>query len=112
MTTNPPMNELTAEAAEARSRLAQDLRTVIADAETLLKHAKEDAGKEYTEARARLERSMQTARQQLTGIEQAALDRVKQAGRVTDTYVHDHPWQSVGVGAAIGLLVGLLIARR
>ena len=85
---------------------------MIQDAETLLRHAKEDAGKEYVDARARLERSLGSARQQLAGVEAAAMDRVKQAGRTTDAYVHDHPWQSVGVGAAIGLLVGLLIARR
>jgi ElaB/YqjD/DUF883 family membrane-anchored ribosome-binding protein len=31
---------------------------------------------------------------------------------VTDDYVHDNPWQAIGVSAAIGFLVGLVIARR
>ena len=34
------------------------------------------------------------------------------AARATDTYVHDNPWKSVATGAAIGVIVGLLIARR
>ena len=38
--------------------------------------------------------------------------RAKAAGRATDAYVHEHPWQSIGVAAGIGLLLGMLIARR
>jgi ElaB/YqjD/DUF883 family membrane-anchored ribosome-binding protein len=34
------------------------------------------------------------------------------AARVTDDYVHDNPWQAIGVAAAVGFLAGLLIARR
>jgi ElaB/YqjD/DUF883 family membrane-anchored ribosome-binding protein len=29
-----------------------------------------------------------------------------------DEYVRDRPWQAVGVAAAAGLLVGLLVGRR
>ncbi|EFH4880825.1 TPA: protein ElaB, partial [Escherichia coli] len=27
-------------------------------------------------------------------------------------YVHEKPWQGIGVGAAVGLVLGLLLARR
>jgi len=30
----------------------------------------------------------------------------------TDTYVRDNPWRAVGISAAVGALVGILIARR
>lgn len=29
-----------------------------------------------------------------------------------DNYVHNKPWQGVGIGAAIGLVLGVLLARR
>lgn len=29
-----------------------------------------------------------------------------------DDYVHEKPWQGIGVGAAVGLVLGLLLARR
>ncbi len=29
-----------------------------------------------------------------------------------NTYVHDEPWKAVGVGFAIGLLLGVVISRR
>ena len=44
--------------------------------------------------------------------ERALLEKTKQAARATDDYVHDNPWQAVGVAAAIGLALGVLIGRR
>jgi ElaB/YqjD/DUF883 family membrane-anchored ribosome-binding protein len=32
--------------------------------------------------------------------------------RATDDYVHENPWSSIGAAAGVGLLVGMLIARR
>ncbi len=40
------------------------------------------------------------------------MERSKEAARATDEYVHDHPWQAVGVAAGVGFLLGMLIARR
>jgi ElaB/YqjD/DUF883 family membrane-anchored ribosome-binding protein len=34
------------------------------------------------------------------------------AARATDEYVHDNPWQAIGVAAAVGFLLGLVVARR
>jgi ElaB/YqjD/DUF883 family membrane-anchored ribosome-binding protein len=30
----------------------------------------------------------------------------------TDDWVHMHPWGAVGLGAGVGFLIGLLVARR
>jgi ElaB/YqjD/DUF883 family membrane-anchored ribosome-binding protein len=40
------------------------------------------------------------------------VDRARAAARYTDDYVHDNPWRSIGVAAAVGFLVGLMINRR
>jgi ElaB/YqjD/DUF883 family membrane-anchored ribosome-binding protein len=99
-----------------QKHLAEDMRNLISDTEALLKHAVSDAGVGYDDARNRLEKSLKSARHELEGAEQAFLERARQAKRVTDEYVHGHPWESVGVGAglgaAVGLLVGMLISRR
>lgn len=29
-----------------------------------------------------------------------------------NSYVRDKPWQGVGIGAAVGIVIGLLLARR
>ena len=43
---------------------------------------------------------------------QDILARAKAAGHATDEFVQEHPWQSIGIAAGLGLVVGLLIARR
>ena len=38
--------------------------------------------------------------------------RAKKAVYRADDYVHEKPWQGIGAGAAVGLVLGLLLARR
>jgi ElaB/YqjD/DUF883 family membrane-anchored ribosome-binding protein len=45
-------------------------------------------------------------------IEGEAVDQAKRAARATDDYVHDNPWQAIGIAAAVGMLLGLLMNRR
>jgi ElaB/YqjD/DUF883 family membrane-anchored ribosome-binding protein len=97
---------------QGQARLAKDLKSVVRDAQELLRHAASGADQGYNQARARLEQSIDAAKRELDAAEQALLDSVHEAGQATDRYVRRHPWQSAGIGAGLGLLVGLLIARR
>jgi ElaB/YqjD/DUF883 family membrane-anchored ribosome-binding protein len=106
------MNDATRSPKDSQRRLAEDFKAVVNDAEELLRHAARDAGDGYDEARARLEDSLKTARTELEALEKAVLDGTRRAARATDGYVHEHPWESIGIGAGLGLLLGLLIARR
>ena len=45
-------------------------------------------------------------------LEKAVLDSTRRAAHATDVYVHNHPWESIGIGASVGLLLGMLITRR
>ncbi len=38
--------------------------------------------------------------------------QARHVGRRTDGYVHENPWQVVGIAAVIGLAVGILASRR
>jgi len=62
--------------------------------------------------REKVQDSLQRAKIKLAEAEDVLVDKGKQAARMTDEYVHDHPWRAVGVAAGIGLIVGLLIGRR
>lgn len=97
---------------DSSSRLADDFRTVVSDAEQLLRHAANQAGEGYVEARQRLESSLKTARRGLDQLEHTVADGSRRAARATDGYVRNHPWESIAVGAGIGMLVGLLVGRR
>ena len=86
---------------EPTRNLMDDLRAVMADAEELLRATAGEAGPKVQEARARAEETLRNARDHLQG-----------AGRQLDAQVREHPWAAVGVAAGIGLLVGVLLARK
>lgn len=95
-----------------KENLMEDLRTVVADAEELLKATASQTGERVAAARARAEASLKTAKAGLAEAQTAILARTKAAAKVTDDYVRANPWTAVGIGTAAGLVLGLLIARR
>ena len=96
----------------SREKLAADLRVVIADAEELLRATAGQMGEKAVVARERIQESLRVAKDKLARAEEVMVDKTKAAARATDDYVHDHPWGAVGIAAAVGLVIGMLISRR
>ena len=100
----------------ARDKLIQDFNAVVADSEQLLKAIGAAGGEKTHALRASLEENLQHARQRLAQLEAGAAEKVRASARATDEYVHSHPWQSIGIVAAIsaivGIVLGLLLNRR
>jgi ElaB/YqjD/DUF883 family membrane-anchored ribosome-binding protein len=105
------MEEVTDNAAPS-FRLTSDLRALASDAEALLRHAAQDTGKGYSDARARLEQSVARTKERLAATEASMRDRARAAGGSVDEYVHENPWRAIGIGASVGLIIGVMIARR
>ena len=103
---------MTAHATEPRDRLMDDLRAVIADAEELLALTKDQAGEGAARLRERVQARLLRARDRLGDLQDSALERARAAGLAADDYVHERPWQAVGIAAGVGVLIGLLIGRR
>ena len=100
------------ESTVTKEKLMQDVKVVISDAEELLRATASQAGEKVNVAREKVQDSLHRAKIKLAEAEDVLIDKGKQAARVTDEYVHDNPWQAVGVAAGIGFLIGLLIGRR
>jgi len=98
--------------AASKEKLMEDLQLVVADAEELLRATASQAGEGAIVARARIQESLQVVKGRLAAAETAVIERTRQAAKVTDQYVHDNPWQSIGISACAGAVVGMLIARR
>lgn len=95
-----------------KDKLMEDLRLVVEDAEALLHATASQAGESAAAARARIQRSLQIAKDRLIDAEEAVIDRTKEAAQVTDQYVHENPWKAIGISACVGAIIGMLIARR
>ena len=97
---------------QTREKLVEDFATVISEAEELMRKAGAETGEKARELRSQVESKLLTAKLRLEELQGEAVDRAKAAARVTDEYVHENPWQVVGIAAAVGFLVGLLMNRR
>lgn len=102
----------TAQGGETSDKLVTNLKAVIKDAEELLKNTGQQVDDGYQTARARFESTLKSAKTGLATAEDTLVTRTKDAAYSTDKYVQEHPWQSVGVGAFAGLVMGLLIGRK
>lgn len=96
----------------SKEQLVRDFKVLVADAEALLKATAGQSGEAVAAMRAKVGESLAVAKVKLTEAEQLALAKAKAAAAATDEYVHEKPWQAVGIAAGIGLVIGLLIGRR
>ncbi len=95
-----------------KEKLVDDVKVVLHDAELLLRETAGNLGDKALEARERLQRGVQAAKERVQEIQKQTAEQAKIAARATDEFVHDHPWESVGVAFAVGALIGVLIGRR
>ena len=99
-------------AAANKEKLVSDLKVVISDTEELLRATAGAAGDKVGELRERIGLRLRDAKERLIDLEVAVVDKTKAAARATDDFVHEEPWKAVGVAAALGLALGVLIGRR
>jgi ElaB/YqjD/DUF883 family membrane-anchored ribosome-binding protein len=94
-----------------KEKLVSDLKTLIGDAEELLKATANQAGEKVAAARQKIEQSLVEGRKALANSEKVLREKGKEAADFADDYVRENPWTAVGVAAGIGLVLGLLIRR-
>lgn len=93
-------------------QLTADLKAIVNDAEALLKATAGDAGSKLGGVRDRLEETVKATRARMVEMEDQVIAQTRAAAQATDQYVHENPWPSMGIAAAAGLLLGVLIGRR
>lgn len=94
------------------AQLLDDLKSVLADLETLLQETAQTGGEKLTAIRAKAEQSLDAAKANMADAPASVLNKAKEAATAADDYVQDNPWRSIGLAASVGLIVGLLISRR
>lgn len=97
---------------ESKEKLVAEMQRVIADAEELMQATAHQSEGAIVELRERISENLRDARHRLLDAEEAIKAKTLEVARATDEYVHDNPWAAIGAAAGLGLVVGLLIARR
>jgi len=100
------LNEVT------KAQLVAEFKTVIADAETLIKATAHQGGDKIDQLRTQAEASLASAKKKLEDLHEDIVEKGREAVKATDDYVQENPWKAVGIAAGIGLVIGLLVSRR
>jgi ElaB/YqjD/DUF883 family membrane-anchored ribosome-binding protein len=100
------------DAPRGRSGSGQEIGNLTADVQDLWSRLAHVADPEIARLRAKVGRSLVRAKRTLTGGTDRVQRHAKNVMTAGDSYVRDNPWQAVGIAAAAGLVVGLLVARR
>ena len=90
----------------AKEKLIDSVKTSLNDAESLLREAARSTGDKANELRDRALTSLRRTREALYEAQDAVLERGRKAARATDDYVHDNPWQAIGVAGVTGGATG------
>lgn len=106
------MEQRTEEFNDARSRLTNDIKTVIADGEGVLKSAVNVSGAGLAVAREKFDGTLSSARAKLADASRPVVDKARRTAAAADDYVHDNPWTVMAVAVAAGALIGFLTTRR
>jgi ElaB/YqjD/DUF883 family membrane-anchored ribosome-binding protein len=100
------------EAMASIDQVIDDFAAVLNQADDLLRRAAGESGDTARDLRAEVTTLLQAAKARLQALEHQATDSVKAVAEAGDDYVHDKPWQAVGIAATVGLVLGVLLARR
>jgi ElaB protein len=87
-----------------------NVRDRLEDASSLLQDATRRAGDEADAKLDDAESALRSAMQRIQTLKEQAADRASAAIGATDGFVKAHPWQMVGVGAAVGFLIAAALS--
>ena len=89
-------------------RVVEDLKRIVRDSEVLLADSTELASEKGRQAKERWRQAVAAAKVTCRPLE----DRAIEGAKATDRVIRAHPYQAIGIAAAIGVVVGVLVARK
>src|SRR5574343_1856939 len=93
-------------------KIVADMKAVVSDAEEIFRETAGIAGDKMLDVRQRISQRLGAAKVRAAEAEAAVLAKARAAASATDGCVRKNPWQSIGIAAGVGLLLGILIGRR
>lgn len=90
--------------------LNRDVQNVVSDAQELLKTVQSEGESKLADVKAKVATQLDSAKQKFGEIQQTVQDGAKVAMSETDAYVRGNPWTSIGIGMAVGAVIGYLAA--
>lgn len=104
--------DLTEGAQNITSVAASEVKSLIADVEDLVARIADLKDADVARVRGKVLQAVSTAKESLSASTDVLRRRAQRAVTSADDYVHESPWQAIGIAAVVGAVVGILASRR
>ena len=92
--------------------LRAELKNLADTLDEVLSSSGEKSKAELDKLRSKAQSALKETRARLGDSGDRIAQTTREAAERTDVYVRDNPWTSVGIGAAVGVVLGVLLTRR
>ena len=92
--------------------LRAELKSLADTLEEVLNSSADKSKEEVSKLRSKAEQALKESRYRLGETGDALAKQTREAAPRADEYVRDNPWTRVGIGAAVGVVLGVLLTRR
>ncbi|HAT24119.1 MAG: YqjD family protein [Pantoea sp.] len=92
--------------------LRAELKNLADTLEEVLSSTTDKSKGELDKLRQKARVALDSSREKLGDSGEYLAQTTREAAQKADGYVRENPWHGVGIGAAIGVAIGMLISRR
>lgn len=92
--------------------LRTEMKSLADTLEEVLKSSKDKPKAELKKLRSKAESALQDTRARLSDVRDKIACQTRQIAEQADDYVRENPWSGVGIGAAGGVVLSVVLARR
>ncbi len=104
-------NKVAGEVKSSSSAIGNEVKNFIADLEEMVS-AKTNGTFDVSQIKSDITSRIADYKSSVEAASQKVVAQAKHQAEGVNTYVHDEPWKAIGVGFAVGLLLGVVISRR
>jgi ElaB/YqjD/DUF883 family membrane-anchored ribosome-binding protein len=105
-------NDLSGGVNDIKAAASSEIKNLIADVEELMARIADMKDADVVRVRSKVQRAVDATKQSLAEGADAIRQQAQNVANTADDYVHDSPWQAVGIAALVGAVVGILATRR
>lgn len=92
--------------------LRAELKSLADSLESMLNTTQDKSKEEIEGFKAKAREALSSSRAKLGQASEKITAQTKEIAGQADNYVHENPWKSVGIGAAVGVVLGMLLSKR
>lgn len=97
---------------DTMDQILSGLKLVAEEAQRMLGKVQNETAQGAAATKERFSSTVKDAQSGVSEMSQNALTATRGAAHTTERYVTLNPWKAVGVGALVGIAVGMIIGRK